>query len=653
MPLSKTAMGQRGTLPQYGDVKDFWLGCNYWASHAGTAMWSDWRPEVVESDLDRLAGIGTDTLRVFPLWPDFQPLHLLREWRGHAKEYRFGETPLPETEEGRNGVSSVMLDRFGILADLAHARGMRLLPGLVTGWMSGRLFVPPALEGKNIVTDPEAVMWQGRFVRTFVRRFRDHPAIAAWDLGNECNCLGDAGSREAAWQWTACIAGAIRSEDPARPVISGMHSLHATPVLGPASRTHPWTIEDQGELTDILTVHPYPLFTPHCDRDPIDTVRSGLHATAEGVLYADIGGKPCLAEEVGTLGPSIASDETAGRYLRSLLYSLWSHGNRGMLWWCAADQRHLEGAPYDWCALERELGLIRADGSAKPVAHEIASFAAFLKEAPPLPERLREAVCILGEGQDAWGAAFASFILAKQAGFDLVFQNTGQPLREAPLYLLPSITTQPKRRFDLALLEKVRAGATLYVSIDSPWLSDLRELFGVEVQTRCQRTGPASLVWGKETFSIGSGHRLDIIPKEAEVLATEPDGNPAFTRMPCGKGTIYFLSVPLETWLIQQPGVFHKADAPPWRRFYEEISAGVRAGRVLKTEALQVGITEHPRDDRFRYAVAVNYGPEPVRLPLRPKTGWKVGPILRGTVDGGSLLLPANDAAVLTLENPL
>ena len=29
----------------------FFTGCNYWASHAGTNMWHDWQPDVVESDL--------------------------------------------------------------------------------------------------------------------------------------------------------------------------------------------------------------------------------------------------------------------------------------------------------------------------------------------------------------------------------------------------------------------------------------------------------------------------------------------------------------------------------------------------------------------------------------------------------------------------
>jgi hypothetical protein len=29
------------------------FGCNYWASHAGTAMWQDWQPEIVEGIVSR------------------------------------------------------------------------------------------------------------------------------------------------------------------------------------------------------------------------------------------------------------------------------------------------------------------------------------------------------------------------------------------------------------------------------------------------------------------------------------------------------------------------------------------------------------------------------------------------------------------------
>ena len=62
-------------------------GVNYWASHAGTAMWKDWRPDVVEKDFAVLAGYGTTVVRVFPLWPDFQPVSALRSGTGVLREY--------------------------------------------------------------------------------------------------------------------------------------------------------------------------------------------------------------------------------------------------------------------------------------------------------------------------------------------------------------------------------------------------------------------------------------------------------------------------------------------------------------------------------------------------------------------------------------
>ena len=50
------------------------VGCNYWASHAGVRMWRDWNPAQVERDFDLMVSHGIEVVRVFPLWPDFQPL---------------------------------------------------------------------------------------------------------------------------------------------------------------------------------------------------------------------------------------------------------------------------------------------------------------------------------------------------------------------------------------------------------------------------------------------------------------------------------------------------------------------------------------------------------------------------------------------------
>ena len=151
----------------------FFTGCNYWASHAGTNMWRDWNAEAVENDFKRLAEANIKVVRLFPRWDDFQPLRMHFAGGNEPYELRLREDPLPFTEAGRAGVDIVMADRFETVCDLAQKYGIKLIVGLVTGWMSGRLFVPPAVYGRDMLTDPFALKWETRFVRHFVRTFRD------------------------------------------------------------------------------------------------------------------------------------------------------------------------------------------------------------------------------------------------------------------------------------------------------------------------------------------------------------------------------------------------------------------------------------------------------------------------------------------------
>ena len=243
--------------PSAGDIfaeDGFFVGCNYWASHAGVYMWRDWRPDQVEKDLDVMSAHGMTVLRVFPLWPDFQPLTADFGARQLIRSYSQNGHPM----QNEAAVDETMMRRFRFLCDAAQRRNLKLVVGLVTGWMSGRTFVPPALERMKVLSDPEAIRWEVRFVRYFVNAMKDHPAIAAWDLGNECNCLGeidDAGL----WAWMHHISSEIRVCDPTRRVIAGMH--------GCSTKRNGWTnLRQQGELTDVLTTHPYPLWTPECNR---------------------------------------------------------------------------------------------------------------------------------------------------------------------------------------------------------------------------------------------------------------------------------------------------------------------------------------------------------------------------------------------------
>ncbi|MEI6502946.1 MAG: cellulase family glycosylhydrolase, partial [Armatimonadota bacterium] len=621
----------------------FVVGANYWASHAGTAMWRDWRPDIVDDDFRRLSEAGLQMLRVFPLWPDFQPIHLLTGGGGHPVEVRFGEQPLPDDELGQAGLSAEMMNRFGQFLDLADKHGLRFNIGLLTGWMSGRLHVPPALEGHDVLTDPWAIRWEVRFVRQFVRRFKDHPAIVAWDLGNECNCMGQA-NRHQAYTWTAQIVNAIRAEDPGHPVVSGMHSL---------SPEGAWNVFDQGELTDVLTTHPYPVFTPHCNQDPVNTIRTILHSTSESRYYADLGGKPCLCQEIGTLGPVIASEKIAADFIRSCLWSLWANDCHGLIWWCAHEQTDLAHAPYDWHAVERELGLMRVDKTAKPVLETIGAFRRMVESLPfcragactppsdgsstataggvqvpalqkmGLPSARKEAVCILTQGQDQWGVAYSAYILAKQAGFDLEFQYSTQPIREAALYLLPSLSGHAmiSRRRLQELMAKVAAGATLYISLDSGLPSDFEAITGLEPQTREKRTDFDPIVLqglgGEPVIPSGGEFKVRFKATRAEALGWENDGNTVFSVAPYGRGHVYFLSVPLEMIATNTPGIFHHADAPPLWRVYREFSKDATKGRIARKQHPLLGVTEHPLEDGRMVVVVVNHSPEPVRDALK------------------------------------
>ena len=636
----------------------FGLGCNYWASHAGTRMWSDWRPEVIADDFAKLAAHGIEWLRIFPLWPDFQPIMRLRGGAGETVEFRIGELPLPEDAIGQAGVSVEMLQRLTTLCSLAEKAGLKLIVGLVTGWMSGRLFIPPALEGLDPITDATSLSWQIKLVRALVGHARDQRAVVAWDLGNECNCMGRAPNRDAAYLWTAAIAQTIRATDPSRPVVSGMHSLTAS-VGGIGN---PWLIDDQADLTDILTTHPYPYWTRHTRADAVTGLRTTLHATAETRFYADIGGKPCIAEEIGTMGPMVAGDHESAAFARVNLFSLWANDCRAFLWWCAHDQTHLTHAPYDWNGVELELGLLRVDGTAKPVLTEMKQFADFLRTLPfdRLPRRAIEGVCLLTHNQDDWAAAYGSFVLAKQARLEIEFRHIQQPLPDSGLYLLPSLkgpNCVPRRKW-VELLARVRAGATLYLSLEDGIVPHFNEIAGVELLTRAQPCEPLTAVWNDEPdtrLTLAGGDDLRFRENGAEILARRADNrNPAFWKHRYGQGLVYVMVAPIEVQLTLRPGAVDGAAAQPFWRIYRELTASRPTRRWLRTDAPVVAITEHEQSDDHRIVIAINHSGVTRTLSAAVAHQVRIDQVHHGVVESPApgtieITLPAHDAAVFAI----
>lgn len=637
----------------------FSLGCNYWASHAGTAMWRDWQPEVVEADFARLAAGGIQLLRVFPLWPDFQPIVQLRGQGGARVEIRLGqdEAPLPSDIIGQAGVSKVMLERFSSLCEIAARHQIGLIVGLVTGWMSGRLYVPPALEGLDPITDATSLAWQTRLVRAIVTHARHQSAVVAWDLGNECNCMGANTSRDAAYLWTAAIANTIRAADASRPVVSGMHSLAPRTCAVPNA----WTIDDQADLTDLLTTHPYPYWVRHTRNDAVNTLRTTLHATAETRLYADIGRKPCFAEEIGTMGPLVAGDEVSADFARVNLFSLWANDCRGFLWWCNQDQTALSHAPYDWNGVELELGLLRADASPKPVFRELGAFRRFLDSLPcaALPPRRTEAICLLTHNQDAWATAFGAYVLAKQAKLEIEFRHIQQEIPDSTIYLLPSLegpAAIPRRQW-LELLRRVRAGATLYLSLGDGIVPHFNEVAGVELLTRAKPAQPLHCAFTSApeiTFPLPGGDDLRFVARGAEVLASRTDDqSPVFWRHPLGAGQVFVLAAPIESALTQQSGAFDPG-APAYWKFYHAFASAMRPARWLAINEPALAVTEHPLSETSVIVVVINHGAAPTRATAHLANGIRLGRVWHGSAsvivdDTLSLSASAHDACVFEL----
>jgi len=371
--------------------EEFLIGCNYWASNAGCFMWKQFDKQVVEKDLALLKEYGVNCIRIFPTWDDFQPIAenpipKSNFFNSMSYKVRVNEKILSDQKFPLSGLSEEKLEQFKTVLDIAKKNGMKVIVAFITGWMSGRLFTPPAIEGKNLINDPEALMWMRRYIKKFVREVKNEKAIVEWGLGNECNCLSPANTMFEAYQWTATVVDAIRTEDNSRPIDSGMHGLASG--ISDNDEGNTWFLEHQGELCDALCTHPYPSPTVGGDVEPYTRLRTTCLPTAQTLYYAGVSGKPAYIQESGTFSQTIGSDQMSADFMRIQILSSIANNFLGYQWWCAWNQNHLEFPPYTWAMIERELGMFEDDHSPKPSAHVMKAMSVLLDKLPdPFPKR--------------------------------------------------------------------------------------------------------------------------------------------------------------------------------------------------------------------------------------------------------------------------
>ena len=621
----------------------FATGVNYWASHAATEMWAKWNAKSVEDDLIALKAQGVSVLRCFPLWPDFQPIRLLRmagDPGGKPHEIRLGEAPLPNTPAGQAGVDEMMMRHFEEFCDLAEKHGLQLIVCLLTGHMTARQFVPPALEGLDAYTHPLALKWEVKFVKYFVTRMKASPAIAAWESGNESNFLSSASEPAAAWTWATLIHDAIRVCDDSRPIIGVSH-------LGLEETSYnKWLIRDQAELCDILSAHPYALWSDVYKRDEFNAIRNLHHAVSECRLVGDVGNKACFVEETGTWRPMMGSYEVVATALRNILWNLYQEDGRGLLWWCAFDQETIEVAPYDWTCMGLEHGILTSDREARPTATAIRDFSHFLEELPfeRLPQHGHDAICLVND----MDVAFSSFVLARQAGIHLTFRHPAQPLEDADAYFLPVAA----KRAGLStgqwheLVERVREGATLYLSLHDTILDGFETTTGCGVISRKCTQDKARYDFGDFDVTLPRISRYEMTSYGGEILGKEDNGNPVFFRHDLEKGQVYTLAFPLERNVADTTDSFN-TDA--WR-IYRRVLA---PKRLIEKASPFLIATEHYFSPDKAAVILVNNQPGEIREELSINGDWCVkssfSDVETAVVVDNTLTLQGNTGILLML----
>jgi endo-1,4-beta-mannosidase len=362
----------------------FLLGVNYWPRRSAMYMWERFDLGEIREDMSRIKGLGLDIVRFFLRWDDFQP----------------------EPDH----MDDAMLRRFDDVMSAIDEAGLRAMPTLFCGHMSGVNWLPewaldPATPHGRFRTicrgtespygigdfyhDPHLLDAQERFARTVGERARSHPALYAWDLGNEFSNLRIPQRPEHAADWSARLTNALH-ESSGGLVTAGTHGedVEQDRHLRPSSLAAPWAI---------ATMHGYSTYATFSggkmDTNVVPFYAALLQAfSGKPLFFTEFGNPECPPGARSAGGFECLDEEEMAAYGRAVLHKLHERGCIGAMWWCWADYdaELTDLPPFDKAKHELRFGMIRADGSFKPIANVLAAVAAEAWQVREAPEPIAD-----------------------------------------------------------------------------------------------------------------------------------------------------------------------------------------------------------------------------------------------------------------------
>jgi len=219
---------------------------------------------------------------------------------------------------------------------------------------------------RNCYVDPDVISAQLLQIRLVAEALKNHPAVYAYDLGNEPSNWVVPPCREDGRNWLRTMTAEIKQYSGGIPVTMGMHAedLEEDRRLGPA---------DAAPYCDFLSMHGYPFYL-----EWVNEADDGDLVPFLGLVTTWLGGKPVLLQEFGAparsdwdnQGASLQpwSEARAADYYQRVLQKLQRSGLMGAMAWCASDYAPSLWVkpPLDICPHERYFGLFHYDGTPKP-----------------------------------------------------------------------------------------------------------------------------------------------------------------------------------------------------------------------------------------------------------------------------------------------
>jgi endo-1,4-beta-mannosidase len=331
----------------------FRFGVNYTPTRHWYYCWNDFEADSIRRDLDTVAELHSDHIRLQLIWPWFQP--------------------------NPNWVSPAHLERLRTLMSIAAERGLDVCVAALNGWLSGYAFQPPFGGKESIYTSPLFRAAQERYFTELSKVLQPQPNFLGFDLGNEMNYYWPAPVTEGdAWMnWAMDLVERLA---PGRVHVNGVD--HA-----------PWFWDTTFSPTllaqrpQVVAIHAWCEFTGALQRGgPLDPPSAGLCAgmTALAKAHAGDAAKPVWIQEFGA-SPEWMPAEIIPDFLEHSVRHAIGAGATWFTWWCSHDlDRRMQFVP-----LEYELGLITQDQQIKPQGGRFRQLAdEWRKQSPVVPTAL-------------------------------------------------------------------------------------------------------------------------------------------------------------------------------------------------------------------------------------------------------------------------